>query len=69
MVAPVGEQLGLIFLGVQTHPADDQTVLAKRRLGQLADPRVGVVSHGLPGVIGNQRDLCRDDLCILTPIE
>ena len=36
-VAPVGEQLGLVVLGVQVHAAHDQAVLAERRLGELAD--------------------------------
>ena len=62
VVAPVGEQLGLIFLGVQVHAADDQALIAERRFGQFADAGVGVVSDGLPGLIGDQRDLRRDDL-------
>jgi hypothetical protein len=62
VMAPIGEQLGLVVLGVQVHAADDQPVLAERRLGQLADARVGVVGDGPPGFIGNLRDPRGDDL-------
>jgi hypothetical protein len=39
VMAPVGEQLGLVVLGVQVYSADDQPVGAERRFGELADPR------------------------------
>ena len=42
-VPPVGEQLGLILLGVQMDAADDQPLVSQRRLGELADARVGIV--------------------------
>lgn len=60
MVAPVGEQLGLVVLGVQVHATDDQPVIAERRLGQLADTRVGVVGDGLPGLVRDQGDPLAD---------
>jgi len=62
VMTPVGKQLGLIVLGVQVHATHDQPVGAERRLGQLADARVGVVGDGLPSVVGDQSDLSGHDL-------
>ena len=58
-VAPVGEQLGLIFLCVKMHATDDEALVSERRVGELADPGAGVVGHGLPGLLGDQSDPAR----------
>ena len=60
VMAPVGEQLALGFLGVEVHATDDQPVIAERRLGQLADTAVGVVGHGLPVLLGDLGDPAGD---------
>ncbi len=68
-VPPVGEELGLVVLGVQVDAADDQPVLAERGLGQLADAGVGVVGDRLPGVIGMRAIASLTIRWLVTPIE
>src|SRR6266567_2315982 len=55
-VPPVGKELGLIVLGVKMHAADDQPLVSQPGLGELADARLWIVGHGLPGLLGDQSD-------------
>ncbi len=34
------------------HAADDQSLVSERGLGELADARLGIVAHDLPGLLG-----------------
>ncbi len=57
VVAPEANSSVCSSWGVQVHATNDQTVVAERRLGQLADTCVGVIGDRLPGVISDQRSV------------
>jgi hypothetical protein len=51
---PVGEELGLILLGVKMDTADDQPLASQRGLGELADARPSRLGSGFR--LRRQRD-------------